>query len=114
MLSRDEILSKKDLKRQVVNVPEWGGDVLVAEMTAEARDAWEQAITTRDKGKNLVNPRAKLVIATAVDENGERLFKDADIGEVAKLSAQAMDRICRVAQKVNGLLGEDLEEAKGN
>ena len=114
MLKRDEILSKKELRREKVSIPEWGGDVFVSEMSAESRDEWEQAIVTRDKNKNLQNPRAKLAVATIVDENGERIFTDDDINKVGKLSASVLDRICLVAQKLNKLMDRDLEDAKGN
>jgi len=33
ILSRDAILGSDDLKKEVVSVPEWGGEVVIATMT---------------------------------------------------------------------------------
>lgn len=112
MLSRDEILSKTGLKKQTVSVPEWGGEVIVSEMTGAARDAWEQGLQSRDSKGRLVSPRANLVIATVVDDKGERLFSDDDVEKVGNLSASSLTRICNVAQELNSLRADDLDTAK--
>ena len=114
MLSREEILSKNDLKKEVVTVPEWGGDVYVSEMTGEARDAWEQGLISKDESRRMKNIRARLVCATVVDETGKRLFTDSDDEAVGKLSAYVLDKLCKTAQKLNGLTSEELKEAEGN
>jgi hypothetical protein len=114
MLTRDEILSKTKLKTQAVAVPEWGGDVLVSEMSGNGRDAWEQTLQVRDDMGRLVSPRAKLVIATVVNETGECLFTDKDTEQIGKLSAASLIAICNVAQRLNKLMAEDLEEAAKN
>lgn len=116
MLGRDEILSRKDLKREKVSIPEWGGDVLVSEMTAEARDAWEQeSIIIGNQKKTSKNIyRARFIIRVVVDEEGNLLFNDSDIEKLGKLSANALDRICSAGQRLNGMTKENLEEATGN
>lgn len=114
MLSRNEILSKTILKRQAIYVPEWEGEVLVSEMNGASRDEWEQSLQDRDSKGRLISPRAKLIIATVVDEAGSRLFTDADTEQIGKLSSSSLIMICDVAQRLNKLLGEDLDEAKKN
>ena len=113
ILSRDAILSSDDLKKEVVKVPEWGGEVLIATMTGAARDAWVQCLVTI-KTTNLANIRARLVAATAVDESGERLFSDKDAEVLGKKSAAALDRCVKVAQKLNKLTENDLEDLSKN
>lgn len=114
-LSRDAILGADDLKKEVVRVPEWGGDVLIASMTGEARDAWEQSLVGAKKGEvNMRNVRARLLAYAAVDEKGERLFSDADAEKLGKKSAKALERCVKVIQRLNALTDQDLEEAKGN
>jgi hypothetical protein len=117
ILSREAILAASDLKTETVAVPEWGGDVLVGVMTGEARDAWEQSLVVREGSRtkaNMQNVRARLVAATVVDEEGKRLFSDADAEALGAKSAAALDRVCKVAQRLNGMTDADLEEAKGN
>lgn len=114
-LSRDQILKQSaKLKRVEVEVEEWGGKIIISEMTGTARDNWDQWIGGKKDGELLENVRARLVVLTAVDKEGNRLFRDADIDEVGKLSAKALQKCFRAAQKINGLSDEDLEDAKKN
>lgn len=113
-LSRDQVLEAQDLRREEVEVPEWGGTVLIAAMSGKARDAWEQSLIG-EKGKvNTENVRARLVAYTAVDEQGNRLFTNEDIERLGSKSAAPLERLCKVAQRLNRLSEEDLEQAKGN
>lgn len=116
-LNRDQILEVADLKTETVSVPEWGGEVIVASMTGEARDVWEQSLVVAEGGKsraNLENIRARLVVATVVDENGNRLFTDKDVAILGRKSSAALERVCKVAQRLNGLTATDVEQLKGN
>jgi hypothetical protein len=117
LLTREAILSASDIKTERVAVPEWGGDVLVGTMSGEARDQWEQSLIVRKAGKtepSLENIRARLVAATVVDENGARLFTAEDVVALGNKSSAALERVCKVAQQLNGLGDADLEELKGN
>jgi len=117
LLTKEAILSANDLKPKEVSVPEWGGAVLVASMTGEARDEWEQSLVSKVNGKsetNLHNIRARLVAATVVDESGKRMFTSSDVALLGKKSASALERVCKVAQSLNGLGDSDLEDLKGN
>ena len=114
MLSRDEILKLTDRKQETVKVPEWGGEVIVAAMSGQDRDSFEAGIVTADGKPNLQNMRAKLVAACVVDEAGNRLFRPSDIEALGGKSASALDRIVRVAQRLNRLGDTQLEELKGN
>lgn len=116
-LNRDQILEAADLKTETVAVPEWGGEVIVSTMNGTARDAWEQSLFVADGGKartNMANIRARLVAVTAVDEHGNRLFDDADVVALGRKSSAALERVCRVAQRLNGLTQADVESLKGN
>ena len=117
LLTREAILGASDIKTQTVDVPEWGGTVLVGAMNGQARDEWEQSLITRAGGKsepNLANVRARLVAATVVDESGQRIFSAADVQALGNKSSAALERVCKVAQRLNGLGDADLEELKGN
>jgi hypothetical protein len=116
-LSRDQILTADDCKREAVEVPEWGGTVYVATMTGTARDAWEQSLVVRRNGKsetNLENMRARLAVACIVDESGARLFKDEDAAALGAKSSRALERLAKVAQRLNGIGDAELEIAEGN
>lgn len=122
MLDRNSILGVADRMTEVVEVPEWGGSVLVSVMSGVARDAWEQSLFTRTTGPdgkatgaaNLKNVRARLVAMTVVDESGARLFSDEDVEALGNKSGHALERVVKVAQRLNALTEADLEAAKGN
>ena len=106
MLSRGEILTKVNLKKEKISIPEWGGDVFVSQMTGESRDEWESFLI-ESKTKQSKNFRACLVVSTLVDDKGERIFQFSDIQEVGKLSFSSLDKICEVAQRINGIGNQD-------
>lgn len=113
-LTREAILGIEDLQREEVPVPEWGGSVWIVGMTGAQRDAWEQSLVGAKGQPNVDNVRARLVVYTAVDEAGARLFTVADVQALGEKSASALDRCARVAQRLNGLTNEAMEEARGN
>ena len=114
LLTKKQILQADDLKRELVSVPNWGGDVYVRTMTGTERDTFEQSIV-EGKGKvNLTNFRAKLCALTIADETGKRLFDDKDIVELGKKSAKALDHIFGIAQKLNGIGTQDVEDLVKN
>ncbi len=86
-LNRDQALAaqKRELKRETVPVPEWGGDVIVRELSAKERDEYE-ASTVKRRGKvveqnlaNLYDVAARLSGITKADEE-ELAGKNSDTG----------------------------------
>lgn len=116
-LSRDAILAPRELKRETVAVPEFDGTVVIQELTATERDAFEASCVKR-KGKktetDATNFRAKLVVQSARDETGARLFADTDVDAIGKLSASAINRLFEVACRLSGLTDTEVEELAGN
>jgi len=109
LLSKDDILSKDDLPFQDVSVPEWGGMVRLKTLMEDELGPYEEGLIdmTGDSRKVVLrNMRAKLVSLVIVDEEGKQLFGPAHIAALARKSAKAMDRVFTIAQKMNGL-GKD-------
>ncbi len=113
ILTHDAILQAQDIVTETVNVPLWGGDVLVRAMNGAERDLYEQSILVQ-KGKdtrvNMVNARAKLVVLSVVDEKGERIFNAADVAALSKKSADSLQRVFNVAMRLSGISDDDLNE----
>lgn len=117
LLTREQILGVEDLGHEDVNVPEWGGVVRVGMLTGTERDAFEQVIVVRQGKKthmNLDNIRARLVALCVVDGDGQRVFSETDVKALGRKSAVALNRVFEVAQRLNGLTDEDMEELAGN
>lgn len=117
LLTRDSILKVQDLETEDVEVPEWGGTVRVQGLTGAQRDEFESGVVSL-KGKrqelNMQNIRAKLVVLSVVDENGERVFTDDDAGLLGMKSAVALQRVFDVAQRLSGITEDDVEELAKN
>ena len=117
VLNRDQILKASHLKTEEVEVPEWGGLVLVRELRGRERDEWEASLAVQ-RGKQMVpdvaNMRAKLVARSVVGEDGEPVFTQQDVHALGELSAAALDRVFEVASRLSGLNPDDLEEMQGN
>lgn len=116
-LNREAILKANDIEKREVYIPEWGGSVYVRGMTGRERDQFEASII-RQRGRNteinMKNARAKLVVMCTVDQEGNRLFTDADVAPLADKSAKALDRIFAAAQELSGITREDMEELTEN
>ena len=110
-LNRDQIVAISDIKTEYIDVPEWGGTVALRELTGAERDAFEAQMVKTVNGKreaDMANLRAKLVAACLVDgQTGDRLFDDKTIHQLGNKSAVALDRLFRVAQRMNGMDGPD-------
>ncbi len=113
ILTKQQILESNDLKRETVPVKEWGGSVIVQALSGVSRDAFEQSLV-HDGKTDLINVRAKLVARCVVDESGMRLFSEEDIEALGQKSARALERISKVAQRLNGMGDKELEEIRGN
>jgi hypothetical protein len=112
-LSRDDILKAEDLVTEEVDVPEWGGTVLVRGLTGRERDVFEASVFTERGGKavrDLANTRAKLAARAMVDEDGKRLFTDSDVAALGEKSGAALDRVFAVASRLSGLADDDVKE----
>ena len=117
-LTKDLIFQADDIKKEKVHVPEWNGDVYVKMMTAAERDRFESDMFEIKNGKavtkNVELMRAKLVGLTACGSDGVLLFSSEDIPKLATKSASAIDRLFAVAQKLNRLTKEDVDELTKN
>jgi hypothetical protein len=122
VLTRDQIKIVDDRRIEAVEVPEWGGVVYVRGLSGTDRDSFEMAMIEQRSAKggrrtqevNLRNLRAKLVVRTAVDsddtETAKPLFEMADVEWLGRKSAQALQRVYAVAQRLSGLSNEEVEE----
>lgn len=114
ILGHDDIIDADDLNKDYVEVPEWGGTVIVRALTGSERDAYEGSIFSSSLGKdasyNLQNLRAKLAARTMVGEDGRRLFTDDEVAVLGLKSAAALDRVFTVAQRLSRLSQADVKE----
>jgi len=114
---RDDILNTDDLPRKEVEVKEWGVTLYVRTMTGLERDHYEvDLMENRDLPirEKLRNMRAKLVVLTTVDENGERVFNDDDVEIVGGKSARALSTLADAAKDLNKIGDDEVEDEVKN
>jgi hypothetical protein len=123
LLNREKLLQKDKLRIERVDLPD-GDHVFVREMTGRLRDRWESSITKEVKNaqgrvidyeRSHEDFRAKLLVFTICDEEGNLLLKPQDAAKIsASMSAGKMERIVNKAQKVNAISQEDRENLVKN
>ncbi|MRG98870.1 hypothetical protein GIY21_01025 [Xanthomonas sontii] len=111
LLTKQQILSADDRATEDVEVKEWGGTARVATMSASDRDKWEQD-TYGDGTTKMEDYRARFVSLCLVDDKGARLFTDKEVAQLGAKSAAALDRVFRVAQRINALGSAEVEAAE--
>lgn len=117
LLTKEQILKVKDIETRTVNVPEWGGDVLVRSLSATERDYFESKLVDQSGGKvraNLQNIKARLASMAIVDEEGNRVFSEQEIAILGTKSAAALNRIIEAITDMSGISKKDMDELAGN
>jgi hypothetical protein len=108
VLDRAAIIAAQDLRRELVAVPEWGGEVYIRVMTSAEKDKLDEA-NNLDGKLRWEGYRARLLAATICDGDGKLLFGLAEASELMGKSAAAVDRLLDVAQRLNGVTKADVE-----
>lgn len=116
LLTREAILAADDLKRELISVPEWGGDFYLRTLTAGERERWESLYLNRkgDEGQVKQFIQASLVALTAVDEAGNHLFTEADIPALNNKSSHVLLKVASKALELNRVGGQEVEELGKN
>lgn len=114
ILSREQILAAQDLRSEEVDVPEWGGSVRVRMMTGTERDTLGATLLGANKKVDMTQYRLRLVATCLVGPDGCPLFGPDEVGLLGAKSGVALDRVYRVAERLNDVGASAVEEAQGN
>lgn len=118
ILNKDQILAAADIQTEEVEVPEWGGSVIVKALSGAERDSYEELILRKGtSGKfEMVFPnmRAKLLVKTLVDADLKPIFTDKDVKALGEKNAEVLDRLFEVASRLSGISREDVDELAKN
>lgn len=111
LLSKTAILTADDQRYDIVQCPEWGGDVRVRGLTA-----YEQSYISKLDGDDKRNEvTIKVVQFCCVDENGERLFTADDVRQLQDKSYLVIKRLgTRILQLTGFGDQNEIEEARKN
>lgn len=104
ILTKAAILAADDLKKEPLSVPEWGGDVLISEISAEQRDECGKAyidLKDRPQLEQITAFRNRMLVYAIVGEDGKPLFTLEEIGALLSKNGDVIDRLAKAALKLN-------------
>lgn len=114
LISKQQILQSCDLAHEDVAVPEWGGTVRVRCLTGAEREEYDSfRLRAREKG-DWRGVMARLLVLSLVDEQGQRLFAEADVPLLASKSGKVLDRLTDVALRLSGLTDQAVKDLEKN
>lgn len=109
MTTRESFLASFQVKfpaHEKVDVPGIG-EVLVKKLNAGEQDRFEIG-NTKTEGREF---RARMVVATTIDERGMHLFTDDDIPTLLQFDAETLDPIVVAALAVNPTFDREYRES---
>ena len=111
---RAAILGADDLPKEPVDVP-WNLDekLYVRGLTASEKDRWMARTMPNGEFAWSNNLTAELVAMTLVDEDGNRIFEDADAEALGKKGAAVLSALFAVAMRLSGLSEDEVAESFG-
>jgi len=111
-ITKSMVVSAADKKMIDVEIPEWGGTAKLRVMSGSERDRFEGEFQG-DK-KSVDDVRAKMVSKCLCDDEGVRLFSEAEVPLLGEKSAAVLDRLFTMCMKLNRFSKDDVEELASN
>jgi hypothetical protein len=120
-LARQQILHVNDRPIEEILVPEWGGTVCLRMMTARERSDFVLFVMGKmgadGKGTDpsaLEAIKIRMIVMTAVDDQGVLIFTEEDEAALGAKSSDAINRVSEAAQRINGLGEKGVAVAEKN
>lgn len=109
IISREQLLAVDDLEKETVEVKQWGGAVIVSEMTGVERAEFDELLEKEGGGEKTI---PVLLLFALRDANGDRLFQSVE--EVQKRSWRTTSKLFDIAARVNRIRTADVEKQEKN
>jgi hypothetical protein len=105
ILSADAILRSEDLARETVEVPEWGGAVVVSALSVHALNEANRKATVNGEVD-----AEKITVQLVIEGMVEPKLSDDQAGQLAGKSAAVMNRLGSIIFRLSGV---DTETVRG-
>ena len=117
MLTREQILAAEDRRRETVDVPEWGGTVLIREMSILDRAACYNVLEagegdTRTQADRAAAYSAEMLVRSIIHEDGTLVLQPGDAAALTAKSNRAVTLVVGHIQKLNKI--DDPADAEKN
>ncbi len=117
-LNKSQILGVDTLRTMEIEVPEWNGTIAVRELTGAKRDIYEgimlRSVNSAGNVTSLKGLRAKLIVMSVIDDEGNLMFTDKDLDAITSKSGYVIDRISEQLTTFNHLKEEAAKDDEGN
>lgn len=111
---RERILEAKDIKEELLYIPEWDASVLVKGLSGKQR-ARLLATTTAGGKPDIEKIYPEIVVMCVCDpETGQNVFTVADKDVINNKSGAALELIATKAMSLSGLTPESMEDLRKN
>jgi tartrate dehydratase beta subunit/fumarate hydratase class I family protein len=118
-LTAAELLALRTRRVERVEIPEAGGHIYVRRLSVDEMDAFNAANVEVTVRRGQSQPRiaehrtARFVALVACDEQGKRLFSEAEAAQLGQVDAAVMELIVDAGMRFNRL-DEPAEDRLGN
>lgn len=110
ILTAADILQADDIRTVDVLTPEWGGAVRIRSLTANEAIEFARSQTNKKENTSAID----IVVLSAIDEDGEKLFTHEQIDALRKKSFRPIIQIQEKALEINGMSIKAHEKAKND
>jgi len=112
-LDKKTIGQKSQSKVTLVSIPEWEESVYIRQMNSRERDRYEGE-SLEAKGRFWDNLRARLLVVTLSDAEGNRLYQDDELEAVASIPGPVADLLWSAAMSWNKMFKDDVIATEKN
>ena len=106
ILSASDILNAEDLDTVDVEVEAWGGAIRLQALSAAEAIKFTDSL----KGDGKKNANVRIVLLSAIDEDGNRLFDNKELASLKEKNLRILNEIATKALVLNGLLNDEDNE----
>lgn len=103
-MNKQELFAMYSLNKDTVEVPNWGGDIHIQELSAMAMDKMRQY----GDGDELKGA-AMVLVYGVVDEGGERVFEEGDLDQILGMSVKDINKVAEAVLKLSGVGEEEVD-----
>lgn len=111
LLSKSQVLAAEDDNYQVVDIPEWGGEIRIRGLTGAE---WAKVSAfDKDAQRQKLQPvctDALMVVMGAIDDRGMALFTEGDLPSLSKMNAGILRYLSERIFRLSGI-GDDEQAA---
>jgi len=117
ILTKADILGAEDFAKETHEVKEWGGSVMLRTLSGKERDEFEARISKASKDGKSIDIRglkALLLSLALIDGDGNLLFESAEADQLNLKSSKPINDLFEIAQRMNGIGQDAVDELVKN